>query len=182
MKKIKKFIIILIIIAMLFIGKAYATPSIIGNQMEFKVRFSGNAIISNKEKVKASITNETNATINVTGLTMKENIETVSYIVQNTSRDLYADLSVNTTNNNKEYFNVTTALDKNSLSNGEATKITVKIELLKEPINVEEKAVIGIQLKAIPIQPNGNDYSQSIPENNQEYGYYEKDETPKTGF
>ena len=68
---------------------------------DFKVKFSGVPIVSNEQKVKAAVTNDISATINVTGLTMEENVETASYVVQNTSKDLLAELAVNITNSNE---------------------------------------------------------------------------------
>lgn len=208
MKKIRKLLIVIIMLAILFVGTGYATATLNSSQTEFKVRFSGEPTVSNEDKVKASITNDINATINVTGLTMEENIETVTYIVQNTSKDLSAELSINTSNNNKEYFLIESEIEKTTLIKGEATKVTIKVELIKEPVGESEKATIGIQLDAKPIQPtednsqkqepnssssstSSNDSSSSSSSRstnnpstttNKNYGYYEKDETPKTGI
>lgn len=206
MKKTRKLIIITIIMLLLFIGNGYAqaTNELMRlatiNQTEFKVRFSGEPKVSDKDKVKAVVTNDTNATINVTGLTKEENFETVTYIIQNTSIDLSAELSIETTNNNKEYFSIEPKIDKTILTKGEATKITIKIELLKELVNESQRAVIGIKLNAKPIQPTEDENkkeetnekpSQTTqqPTTNKDvvsnitnkYNYYEKDETPKTG-
>lgn len=204
MRKIKKLLILIMMLTILFIGTGYATATLNSSQTEFKVRFSGEPIVSNEDKVKAAITNDINATVNVTGLTMEENIETVTYIVQNTSKDLSAELAINTSNNNKEYFLIESEIEKTTLIKGEATKVTIKVELIKEPVGESQKATIGIQLDAKPIQPtednsqkqeqNGssssssssNQSSTSNPSSttttNKNYGYYEKDETPKTGI
>ena len=210
MRKKRKLLILIIMLTILFLGTGYATATLNSNQTEFKVRFSGEPIVSNENKVKAAITNDINATVNVTGLTMEENIETVTYIVQNTSKDLSAELSVNVSNNNKEYFLIESEIENTNLIKGEATKVTIKVELIKEPVGESEKATIGIQLDAKPIQPtednsqkqeqnssssstSSNDSSSSSTSSstqnpsattttNNNYGYYEKDETPKTGI
>lgn len=204
MKKIKCIIFTMIIFMCLCIEWCYAIEDLNQTQTDFKVRFSGRPTVSDANKVKAAITNDICATINVSNLTMDESIETVTYIVQNTSKDLFAELYINTTNSNEEYFLVETEIEKDTLINGEATKVIVKVELIKEPVGETEKATIGIQLDAKPVQPtednsqkqepNGssssssssNQSSASNPSSttttNKNYGYYEKDETPKTGI
>lgn len=186
--------------------KMYANAEIPTTQTDFKVKFSGVPKVSNEEKVKAAVTNDISATINVTGLTMDENIETASYVVQNTSKDLLAELSVNITNSNEEYFLIEPQIEKSILTNGEATRVVIKVELLKEPEGESEKSTIGIQLKAKPVQPTEDDKVDSEsdadskpetddsstpttpstnidpkPNNKPQYNYNEKDETPKTG-
>ena len=117
---------------------------------------------------------------------MNENIETATFIVQNTSTDLFANLELEMINSNEEFFKVNVDIDKNVLTNGEATKITVNIELIKTPIKETEKTIIGIKLNAIPIQPSKEnvsitDNNQSTITNTNKHDYNEKDETPKTG-
>lgn len=217
-KKSKRIIVFTILMMIIFIvGDKYtavfATSNTKANfgdaitmQTDFKVKFSGIPKVSNKDKVKAAVTNDISATINVTGLTMEENVETASYIVQNTSKDLLAELSVNITNSNEEYFLIEPQIEKTTLINGEATRVIIKVELLKEPEGESEKSTIGIQLKAKPIQPTEDDKNDSEtgsnskpenddsststspstninpkPDNKPQYDYYEKDETPKTG-
>ncbi len=221
MKKTQKILLIVILITIIMFSNSYAiaTSKKIStiklstsntNQTEFKVRFSGNPKVSNESKVDAAITNDLCAIINATGLTMDENTETVTYIIQNTSKDLSAELSIETTNSNKEYFLIESKIEKTTLTKGEATKIIIKIQLIKEPVGKSEKSTIGIQLRATPIQPTEdgnsntgtntstspsdstipNTTTQTSPNtklpNSQKntkkyYNYYEKDETPKTG-
>lgn len=198
MKKSSKIVIVLLILAVFLLENGSVIATVNPNQTEFKVIFSGKPSVSNENTVKASITNEVNASVSVSGLTMKENVEYVTYIVQNTSKNLYADLVVNITNSNKEFFDVKTTVEKNNLTNGEATKITIKIELIKEPIDKSEMTTIGIQLRATPVQPenengsgtnNSENFSTVSTSNgykttnsdSEQYDYYEKDVTPKTG-
>ena len=196
MKKIRKIMIILILTILIVINNCYVIAlieepsikvgSLSSNQSNFFVRFSGEPQVSNKDKVKAYISTDLAATINVTGLTMNENIETATFIVQNTSTDLFANLELEMINSNEEFFKVNVDIDKNVLTNGEATKITVKIELIKTPIKETEKTIIGIKLNAIPVQPTKEnvsitDNNQSTIINTNKYDYNEKDDTPKTG-
>lgn len=201
MKKIRKTIIIMMLVSIMFITKCYAISlskeldivklATVGlQQTNFKVRFSGEPKVSNADKVTAYISTDMDATINVIGLTMNENIETVTYVVQNTSTDLSAKFDVEIVNSNKEYFNIDVDVQKSTLTKGEATKVTVKIELIKAPIRETEKTMIGIQLKATPIQPTENNtlkptidnQNSNTNTNSNQYDYNEKDDTPKTGI
>ncbi len=221
MKKTQKILLIVILITIIMFSNSYAiaTSKKIStiklatsnmNQTEFKVRFSGKPKVSNESKVDAAITNDLCAIINASGLTMDESTETVTYIIQNTSKDLSAELSIETTNSNKEYFLIESKIEKTTLTKGEATKIIIKIQLIKEPVGKSEKSTIGIQLRATPIQPteDGNSNTgintptspsdsttpntttptspntklpNSQKNTKKHYNYYEKDETPKTG-
>lgn len=177
MKKIVRILSIIMIIIVMFVGTVFATVN--PNQTEFKVRFSGKPEVSNAHKVNAAVTNDLNATINVTGLTVEENTENVTYIIQNTSKDLSADLSIETTNSNKEYFEVETKLEKTRLIKGEATKVSIKIKLIKKPIIEHVNTTIGIRINAMPVQPSGQTPGINPPSG--ATGKNEKDETPKTG-
>ena len=195
MRKINKILILVILITVILVQSyCVIASSWNSDNLDFKVRFSGEPTVSNENKVKASITNDLNATVNVTGLTMEENIETATFIIQNTSKDLSAEISLNVSNNNEEYFLIKSEVEKTTLIKGEATKVTVKIELIKEPVEKSEKATIGIQLDVKAIQPTENNSENqqdtssssstknpSITSNNNYVGYYEKDKTPKTG-
>lgn len=190
MSNINKIFMIIVIISLSLIQNYYVTANTLNSsQIEFKVSFSGEPQVSNANKVVAAITDDLSATINVTNLTMEENKETVTYIVQNTSKDLSANLSVEIANSNKKYFDISSKIEKTTLEKGEATKITITIELIKTPILESEKTTIGIKLKAIPVQPTGNISGEITNDNETKIDspitnikdYYEKDKTPKTG-
>ncbi|MBR3613574.1 MAG: leucine-rich repeat domain-containing protein [Clostridia bacterium] len=189
MKKTNKIILASSIVAVLLLGIGYAaiqniTLNISGSaaadpsQSNFKVMFSGTPVVSDSTYVTTAITDDTNATINVEGLTKKGDVVTVTYTVQNASADLSTDLSVSTTNSNTEYFTLTSELAKTSLVAGEATTLTVTVELIKTPIVDSVSTTIGVQLTLMPVQPgeegtseNLNDFSQTPDERN-EYGFY----------
>lgn len=164
MKKTNKIIIGVILIAVMLLGIGYAaiqniTLNISGtakadpSQSNFKVMFTGTPTVSDSSKVVAAITNDTNATINVSGLTAKGQTVTATYTVQNVSSDLSADLSVATTNSNTEYFTLKAELAKTSLVAGEATTLTVTVILTKTPVSETVSSTIGIQLTATPVEP-----------------------------
>ena len=164
MRKTNKIIIVSIIVMVLLLGIGYAaiqnvTLNIVGtaaadpSQENFKVMFSGTPTVSDSTYVTAGITDDINATINVSGLTKKGEIVTATYIIQNVSTDLTAELSATASNTNTEYFNVSYAIDETTLAKGEATTITVKVELIKTPIQEAVSSTIGVQIVASPVQP-----------------------------
>ncbi|MBR3613575.1 MAG: leucine-rich repeat protein [Clostridia bacterium] len=189
MKKTNKIILASSIVAVLLLGIGYAaiqniTLNISGSaaadpsQSNFKVMFSGTPTVSDDTYVTAAITDDTNATVNVEGLTKKGDVVTATYTVQNASTDLSADLAVSTTNSNTEYFTLMSELDKSSLVAGEATTLTVTVELTKTPIVESVSTTIGVQLEAMPVQPGEegtsegiNDFAQTPDERN-EFGFY----------
>ena len=163
MSKTKKILIGIILIAVLLLGVGYAaiqnvTLNIVGtakagpSQSNFVVKFTGTPEVSDSSKAMATITDDTNATINVEGLTSRGETVTARYILQNASTDLSADLTVEITNSNEEYFVIESELEKINIVAGEVTTLTVTVELIKTPILTEETSVIGIQLIAEPVQ------------------------------
>ena len=184
MRRTSKIILTVIILSMLLLGIGYAaiqnvTLNIVGtvsadpSQSNFKVMFVGTPVVSDEAYVTAAITDDTNATINVEGLTLKGQTVSATYDVQNVSTDLSADLSLSTTNNNTEYFTISSELEKTSLVAGEATTVTVTVELTKTPITDTEMATIGVQLEAIPVQPGEEGTSESINGSSQTPGELE---------
>ena len=189
MKRTNKIILTATIVALLVLGIGYAaiqniTLNINGtaaadpSQANFKVMFSGTPTVSDDTYVTAAITDDTNATINVEGLTKKGDVVTATYTVQNASTDLLADLGVSTTNSNTEYFTLSSEIAQTSLVAGEATTLTVTVELTKTPITESVSATIGVQLEAMPVQPGEEGTSEGIidfsqtPDNRNEFGFY----------
>lgn len=186
MRKTTKIILITIIIATILLGIGYAavqniTLNISGTaaadptQSNFKVMFTGTPFVSDNTLATASIINDTNASIEVTGLSQKNDNVSVTYTIENASTDLSANLSISTTNSNDDYFSITSILEKTSLIAGETTEVTVTIELIKTPITSIESE-IEILLDAIPVQPgeegNSSEPSQTPDLNVNEYGFY----------
>ena len=189
MSKTSKIILVTIIATCILLGLGYAaiqniTLNVIGtvaadpNQANFKVGFVGTPEVSDGTYVSAGITNSTNATINVSGLTTKGQKVTATYNIKNDSKDLSSDLSVKATSSNTEYFVVSSRLNKSSLVAGEETTVTVTVELSKTLIENSASTNIGITLDAYPVEPgkegtsgNTNDFSQTLHGIN-EYGFF----------
>lgn len=161
MKRTNKIILIAIVSVVLLLGIGYAaiqnvTLNIQGtakadpSQSNFKVMFTGTPTASDSSKVVATITNDTNATIDVSGLTSKGETVTAIYTVKNASTDILADLSVETTNSNTEYFSIKSEFEKTSLVAGETTTLTVTVKLIKTPISENVSSEIGIEIIAAP--------------------------------
>ena len=164
MSKTNKIVIMALLAATLLLGIGYAaiqnialnisgTAAADPSQSNFKVMFTGTPEVSDSTYVTAGITNDTNATINVSGLTKKGETVSTTYTIQNASTDLSSDLSFATTNSNTEYFTISSELAKTSLTAGEATTVTVIIELIKTPLSESVSSTIGVQLTATPVQP-----------------------------
>lgn len=170
MKNIARIMVMMLLITILLMVNVCAVDvirlaTVNSSQTSFKVRFSGEPKVSDEDKVKATVTNDFSATINVTGLTMDDNIETVVYVIQNTSVDLSAELSIDVINSNTEYFLVESKIDKTTLAKGEATTVTITIELIKKPVGESVSATIGIQLTATAVQPTGNNNGNTVNNN-----------------
>ena len=76
----------------------------------------------------------------------------ISYDVQNDSEKYDADLDINLTNSNPEYFKVTSQIDNKILKENNKTKVTFKVELIKQPIASEETTTITGTIVAKPIK------------------------------
>lgn len=172
MSRTKKLVALILVVSIFMIAIGYAaisnvTLNINGtaqaetSQANFTVKFTGETE-TDKVSVKypdlatirATVIDDTNAKIEASGLTAKGDTVTATYTVQNTSADLSADLSVETTtNSNKEYFAIEPRLAKTSLIAGEKTTLTVTVELLKTPIEDTVSSTIKVQLTANPVQP-----------------------------
>ena len=193
MSRTRKIILVTIIATCLLLGLGYAAIQNISlnidgyayantSQENFKVRFSEVVSVSDSIFVTARIEDDVNAIIDVSGLSQKGQKVTATYEILNESDELSAELTVNTTNSNVEYFAISSRIANKSLKAGEATTVLVTVELLQTPIDGEVTANIGAKLTAIPVQPGEegmyagtDDFSQTpdigVKELN-EYGFY----------
>ena len=157
MKNVKIINKILIEVILIFLIMLFSESNLaFATDMNFKVRFSGTPEVSDGSNVKALITNDLSATLDVTGLVKKGDYVTAKYNIENVSSDLSAKLSVETQNSNEEYFSVQSELGKDTLAKNQSTSITLTIKLIKEPIEESQKSTIKINLKAAPIQLDYN--------------------------
>ena len=144
-----------------------------GNPDNFKVELIGEPQTSGDGTTTATINtaDKTQGTMNVSGLNAKGQTAIATYTVKNQSVDLSADLTAKATSTNDEYFEVQCSLDKTTLKAQEETTMTVKVKLLKTPIDETKENLsteIGINVDAEPKQPgeetNGGSTSVSSNE------------------
>ena len=144
-----------------------------GNPDNFKVELIGEPQTSGDGTTTATINtaDKTQGTMNVSGLNAKGQTAIATYTVKNQSADLSADLTAKATSTNDEYFEVQCSLDKTTLKAQEETTMTVKVKLLKTPIDETKENLsteIGINVDAEPKQPgeetNGGSTSVSSNE------------------
>ena len=151
MDKKKTIILVTLLLLVVCIGIGYAVISSINltisgqvdaeaNQGNFVVEFSGEPVVSDSNKVIATIEpdNKLSASIDVTKLSAKGDYVTATYTIEN----------------NEEFFNVTYKFaDDKPLLKGETTTIEVRVELIKTPITQDESTDITVTITADPQQP-----------------------------
>ena len=138
-----------------------------GNPDNFKVELIGEPQTSGDGTTTATINtaDKTQGTMNVSGLNAKGQTAIATYTVKNQSVDLSADLTAKATSTNDEYFEVQCSLDKTTLKAQEETTMTVKVKLLKTPIDETKENLsteIGINVDAEPKQPGEENNGGSI--------------------
>ena len=129
-----------------------------GNPDNFKVELIGEPQTSGDGTTTATINtaDKTQGTMNVSGLNAKGQTAIATYTVKNQSTDLSTDLTAKATSTNDEYFEVQCSLEKTTLKAGEETTMTVKVKLLKTPIDETKENLsteIGVNIDAEPKQP-----------------------------
>lgn len=133
-------------------GSATATPK----DENFKVKFSGEPTFTktvDTAVVTPKITDDLNATLEVSGLSAKGDSITATYTIANFSSDLSASLSATQTNSNTEYFDVKYNFAKATITKNDSTTITVTVTLIKTPITEDQAATIMTTITATPVQP-----------------------------
>lgn len=164
MKKRNTYAGLIILVALVVLGIGYAamsnitlningSASAVVEDENFKVKFTGTPSTTG-ETITATITDDHNATINVS-LKAKGDKATATYTILNDSADLSASIAAPAiTNSNEEYFAVTTDMaDAVVVAAGGEKTVTVTVELIKTPIDADQTASINIDLVASPVQP-----------------------------
>lgn len=168
----KTIIAVILFVAVLLVAVGFAAISNITLNIEgtaqaqasgenFSVKFAtGNPTTDGAGTITATRTDDTHATLDVTGLSAKGEKATATYTIQNTSVDLSAELSAVASNDNEEYFKVTYAFKNDEttpvIAKGATTEITVTVELMKTPVDESTEnldATIGVAITAKPVQP-----------------------------
>lgn len=120
-----------------------------------KVSFNGVTDTEDDGKVVASSTdNSLNATIQVTSLTLNEEVS-ATYTIKNQETDVDANVIKKQISNDKpEFFEVTTSVDDSAetITAGGTGTVTVTVRLIKTPIETDDStANIQIDLTASPV-------------------------------
>ena len=138
--------------------KISGTGNAQANKDNFIVEFIGIPTTGGKGKTQATIDakDATKGNMTVSGLTAKGDEATATYTIENTSKDLSAELTANVSKNtNTEYFDVKYNIaEPSTLEHGATTTITVTVTLIKTPIDTDPTSEIGITITANPQQPS----------------------------
>ena len=163
-KKIKVFLFVLISILTISIG--YASISAINllingngtasvNQNNFKVHFTEAKEITGTTGVSGTTiieSNDTIASFNVTGLSKTGDYAEAEYTIKNDSAGIGAEISLNLSNTNNEYFKVTETILDNKLQAGDETTASVKVEMIKTPVTDSVTTSVTAKLIASPLE------------------------------
>ena len=115
------------------------TPSLTGN-----VTVSGNARINTSDNTKAEF--------DVSGLTKVGDYAIATYTILNNSNSIGADITLYVTNSNPEFFKVTETVTDTQLQAGDTTTGSIKVELIKTPIDIDVSTSITATLTATPLE------------------------------
>lgn len=163
-EKIILSLVVLVIMLSIFlftgIGYAIETDNLMINEQNntiieqtngFEIAFSKETSYRGNGNIELNITGPTTATINITNLKDIGDYATAIFTIENTSKDISAELEAKVTNTNTEYFNVTSTLSDMIIEEktGKAT-FEVTVELIKLPIAGEEKTDISASIIATP--------------------------------
>ena len=156
-----------VLVAIVVLGVGYAAISAVNliingnatvsvNQNNFKVHFTGAQAISGSTGASGTSTidsqDDTKATFDVTGLTKVGDYAEAVYTVRNDSNGIGAEITLNLTSSNTEYFKVTETILDNKLQAGEETTAKVRVEMIKTPITDSVSTTITATLTASPLE------------------------------
>lgn len=170
MKKKRTLTVVAMVLAVLMLGVGYAAISEINlnitgnataspNADQYVVKFvSGSAkdVTVNKPNhisVTPGVTDNLNATIQVTGMKAKGESVTVQYTIANESADLSAALSVDVGDGVSDKFTITPVLGSELLKKDSTTTLTVTITLNETPISGELTTSVPVTVTAVPTTP-----------------------------
>lgn len=162
MKNKKTFACIALLIVVLVIGIGYAaitdsleitgTATATPNDENFKVVFTGETT-ADEGVIATAVADAKTATLDVTGLTTKDQSKTATFTIQNKSDELKALVDVKTeTIENSEFFSIdaTVANASAELAPNGTTTVTVKVTLNKTPIN-DVSGKINVELTSTAV-------------------------------
>ena len=130
-----------------------ATASV--NDQNFKVKFLSEENVTptiTGEGNTVSVKDDTTAEFSISTLTGLGDSEVATFTVKNESKGIGADISLNVTSSNSEYFKVTEYVADTQLQAGEETTAKVKVEMIKTPITDSVSTSITATLIATPLE------------------------------
>lgn len=165
-KRVLLLLVLLMIVMALGIGYAISnktllisgTASATASEDNFIVRFKKTGENydnpTNLTNATASVTDDINAKIEVTGLTKVGDTATATYEVENVSKGLDANITANAVIADTDYFKVTTTgltSTETKVAQDDSTTITVTVELIKTPTE-DKTADVTVTLTATPVE------------------------------
>ena len=160
-------IVLVVLVAVLTLGIGYASISAINliidgnatanpNDNNFKVKFLNEdgvtPMIEGSPTNTVQVDTDTIASFNVSTLNGAGQSVTATYRVKNESPGIGASIGLQLTNSNPDYFKVTQKILDNKLQAGEETTVTVKVEMLKTPVESAVSTTITATLIATPLE------------------------------
>ena len=160
-------IVLIVLVAVLTLGIGYASISAINliingnatanvNQNNFKVHFTQAQSITGSTGASGTSSidtqDDTKAMFDVTGLTKVGDYAEAVYTVRNDSNGIGAEITLNLTSSNTEYFKVTETILDDKLQAGEETTAKVRVEMIKTPITDAVSTSITATLTASPLE------------------------------
>ena len=188
-------IVLIVLVAVLTLGIGYASLSAINliidgnatanpNDNNFKVKFLNEdgvtPMIEGAPTNTVQVDSDTTASFNVATLNGAGQSVTATYRVKNESPGIGASIGLQLTNSNPDYFKVTQKILDNKLQAGEETTVTVKVEMLKTPVESAVSTNITATLIATPIEEaeaSGGDEKEIIRPIPYTYTYHRYDNT-----
>ena len=162
-------IVLIVLVAVLTLGIGYASISAINliinggatanpNDNNFKVKFLNETGVTPKITSEdggtgdISLSSDTTATFNITGLAAVGESAVANFKVKNESNAIGAKIGVTATNSNQEYFKITVTVVDDELQAGDETDVRVKVEMIKTPVNNAVTTSITTTLTASPLE------------------------------
>ena len=121
-------------------------------QENFKVYFTDSTITEGKGTASIDEDDATIGYFDIIGLSKVGDSAEAIYTILNDSNSVGADISLQLTSSNKEYFKVTETLADSQLQAGETTTATITVEVIKTPTQDDvSTAVIKVEMIKTPI-------------------------------
>ena len=163
-------IVLIVLVAVLTLGIGYAAISAVNliingnatanpNDANFKVHFvktadtpnlTGNVTLTGSADIDKD--DNTVASFNVGGLSKEGDYAIATYTIINNSNDVGAKLSLELTNSNADYFKVTETITDTELQAGDTTTGTVKVEMIKTPVQESVTTSITAKIKSTAVE------------------------------